>query len=167
MFRASGNLSFSANAKIPRSRVQTTSAGTITRTPLSVNSLTYPSTCDQNPNNDLPQTRVELTPQNINSWWLHNQPRQLQRGVGEDTTPNHADVSDKVNQQLQLKVGDVVWCARRSALPEVSKSYLASLVSHHVPGLKFFFLPCSFSSPPSLSDPVHLTILLTSIFPNE
>lgn len=64
--------------------------------------------------------RVELTPENISSWWPDNRLCQLQRDVAEGTTPNHADASDRVNRQLHLRVGDVVWCARRPAIPEVS-----------------------------------------------
>lgn len=59
----------------------------------------------------------------MDSWWLDNQIHQLQRDGGEETTPNHTDVGDRVNQQLRLRVGDVVWCARRPALPEVSEPY--------------------------------------------
>jgi hypothetical protein len=62
-----------------------------------------------------------MTPENINSWWLDNQLHELQRGfLGEGTTPNQADVSDRVNKLLQLNVGDVVWRAHRPVIPKVS-----------------------------------------------
>ena len=66
------------------------------------------------------QKRIELTSGNINSWWLDNRLFQLKRDAGEETTPNLADVSDKVTRKLQLRAGDVVWCAHRPAVPEVS-----------------------------------------------
>lgn len=87
--------------------------------------LTYPGICDQNPHNDhssSSQQRVELTPENINSWWLDNELHKPQRDfLGEGTTPNHADVSDRVNELLQLNVGDVVWRAHRPVIPKVSR----------------------------------------------
>jgi len=66
------------------------------------------------------QKRVELTSGNINSWWLDSRSPQLQRDAGQEITPNQPDATDRVNRQLQLRVGDVVWSARRPATPEVS-----------------------------------------------
>jgi len=56
----------------------------------------------------------------MNSWWPDNRLFQPQLDEGEEATPHHVDVSDRINRQLQLRVGDVVWCARRPAVPEVS-----------------------------------------------
>ncbi|KAF9782286.1 hypothetical protein BJ322DRAFT_210121 [Thelephora terrestris] len=71
--------------------------------------------------------RVELTIENINSWWLDNGPHQPQRGFGEGTTPNHADASDRINNLLQLRVGDVVWRAHRPAIPKGGSTSLGRL----------------------------------------
>ena len=140
-----------------------------------MNSLTYLSICDQYSNSDHPphqQIRVELTSGNINSWWPDNRLFHLQQDLGEGTTPNHADVSDRVNQQLHLRVGDVVWCAHRPAMPEVSNfcwqstHSVRSGVSCHATCSSLSIPPAvSRFAHPSITDPAHLTILLTSICP--
>ncbi|KAF9646974.1 hypothetical protein BDM02DRAFT_3156369 [Thelephora ganbajun] len=61
--------------------------------------------------------RIELTSENINSWWLDNWLYQLQQDVRGNITPNHAD----------LRVGDVVWCAHRPVIPEGGSTVLGRL----------------------------------------
>ena len=81
------------------------------------------------------QKRVELTSGNINSWWLDSRSPQLQRDVVEEITPNHPDATDRINRQLQLRVGDVVWYARRPATPEVSvfcRESIGSVLLRHL-----------------------------------
>jgi len=89
------------------------------------------------------QKRVELTSGNINSWWLDSRSPHSQRDVGEEITPNHPDATDRVNRQLQLRVGDVVWFARRPATPAVSVFYREYIGSGCVTPIARFTFPAT------------------------
>ena len=83
--------------------------------------------------------------------------------MGEEITPNHAYATDRVNRHLHLRVGDVIWYARRPATPEVSvfcRESIGSVSLRHLLVSRNFPRHPSFHTLQLLS-PSHPTFSLT------